>query len=277
MKPTKKKKSVLEVAIEAALRAGKRLLASYGKLKRSDIKTKSKNDFVTKIDGQAENIIISTIRKHFPDHGILGEETGHSLGKGTQWIIDPLDGTSNYIHQIPMFSISIGVIENNQLKAGAIYDPIHRELFTAEKGKGAFLNQRKIHVTTVPLLADALMTTGIPFRARDRFDEYMASFRAISLGSVGLRRAGSAALDLAYVACGRFDGFWELDLSPWDITAGALLVQEAGGKITDMWGREDYLKNGDTLASNGLIHDELQKITSQIFTPTHKDKLCPSA
>ena len=268
--------TVLKVAVEAALRAGKLLLSSYGKLKRSDIKTKSKNDFVTKIDKRAEELIISKIKKHFPGHGILAEETGKSPGHQTLWVIDPLDGTSNYIHQIPMFAISIGVIENGQLKAGVVYDPIHRELFTAQKGKGAFLNKRKIRVTAVKRLSDALMTTGIPFRARDRFDEYMASFRAISLGSVGIRRAGSAALDLAYVACGRFDGFWELDLSPWDIAAGALLIQEAGGKISDMWGEGDHLKNGDTLASNGLIHRELQKITSHLFTPTHRDKLCLS-
>ena len=269
--------TVLKVAVDAALGAGTLLMASYGKLKRSDIKTKSKNDFVTKLDGLAEELIISKIKKNFPDHGILAEETGKTAGHHTLWVIDPLDGTSNYIHQIPMFSISIGVIENGQLKAGVVYDPIHRELFTAQKGEGAFLNKRRIRVTTVKRLSDALMTTGIPFRARDRFDEYMASFRKISLASVGLRRAGSAALDLAYVACGRFDGFWELDLSPWDITAGAMLVQEAGGKISDMWGNEDYLKNGDTLASNGFIHRELQKITSHLFTPTHRDKLCLSA
>ena len=239
---------ILGVAVEAALQAGKLLLSSYGKLKASDIKTKAKNDFVTKIDKRAEELIISKIKRHFPGHGILAEETGKSPGHETLWIIDPLDGTSNYIHEIPIFSISIGVIENGRLKAGVIYDPIHRELFTVQKGKGAFLNKRKIHVTAVRRLSDAPLTTGIPFRARDRFDEYMASFRAISLGSVGIRRAGSAALDLAYVACGRFDGFWELDLSPWDIAAGAVLVQEAGGKISDMWGNEDYLKNGDTLA-----------------------------
>lgn len=267
---------ILKVAVEAALQAGKLLLSSYGKLKLSDIKTKSKNDFVTKIDKRAEELIISKIRKYFPDHGILAEETGKSPGCETLWVIDPLDGTSNYIHQIPVFAISIGVIEKGKLKAGVIYDPIHRELFTAQKGKGAFLNRQKIRVTAVRRLSDALMTTGIPFRARDRFDEYMASFRAVSLGSVGIRRAGSAALDLAYVACGRFDGFWELDLSPWDIAAGALLVQEAGGKISDMWGKADYLKNGDVLASNGLIHRQLQKITSRLVTPTHRDKLCLS-
>src|SRR3989344_6311567 len=166
---------ILEVAVEAALSAGALLMASYGKLKRSDIKTKSKNDFVTKLDGLAEELIISKIKKNFPDHGILAEETGKTAGHQTLWVIDPLDGTSNYIHQIPMFSISIGVIENGRLKAGVVYDPVHRELFTAQKGEGAFLNKRRIRVTTVNRPSDALMTTGIPFRARDRFAEYMAS------------------------------------------------------------------------------------------------------
>jgi myo-inositol-1(or 4)-monophosphatase len=269
-----KKKTILSVATEAALRAGKLLLSRYGKLEASQVETKSKNDFVTELDRRSEKLVISAIKKYFPDHGIQAEESGVSAGTGTLWIIDPLDGTSNYIHNIPIFSVSIGIMENSQMKTGVIYDPIHRELFTAEKGKGAFLNGRRIRVTRVPQLKDALMATGFPFRARNRFKEYLASFQAISLATVGLRRGGSAALDLAYVACGRFDGFWEMDLSPWDIAAGALLIEEAGGKITDLWGKGDYLKNGDTLASNGLIHRGLQKITSKIFTPTQTDKRC---
>lgn len=267
-------KQLIEVAWEAANLAGKTLLSSYGKLSSAQISMKSKNDFVTEIDKKSEKIIITTIKKYFPEHAIQGEESGISSGKKTLWIIDPLDGTSNYIHNIPIFSVSIGVFQDNELKMGLIYDPIHQEVFQAEKGKGSFLNQKRIHVTKVRLMADALMATGIPFRARDRFDEYMRSFRKISLSTVGMRRGGSAALDLAYVACGRFDGFWELDLSPWDIAAGALIVEEAGGKITDMWGRGDYLKNGDTLATNGLIHSQLRRITSNIFTKSSKDKQC---
>ncbi len=265
---------VLKVALDAARRAGKVLMASYGKLLNSQISTKSKNDFVTVVDKKSENLIISSIKKNFPSHAIQGEESGITGGKDTLWIIDPLDGTSNYIHNIPIFSVSIGVMKNNRMIAGVIYDPVHKEMFWTKRGQGSYLNNKKIHVTKIRSLSESLMTTGIPFRARDRFDEYMESFRRISLGSVGLRRGGSAALDLAYVACGRFEGFWELDLSPWDIAAGSLILEEAGGTITDMWGGGNHFKNGDILATNGLTHKELLKITSAIFTPSDKDKRC---
>lgn len=273
----KKTKNPLPIAIEAARAGGRVLLASYGKLKRGQISMKTKNDFVTEIDKRSEKTVISIIKRHFPADTIQAEESGVTPGEGRLWIIDPLDGTSNYIHQLPAFAVSIGVLEAGRLRAGVIYDPLHDELFQAERGKGAFLNGRRLRVTRVPKLADSLMATGFPFRARVRFDQYYESFRRITLASVGLRRCGSAALDLAYVACGRFDGFWEMDLSPWDIAAGALLIEEAGGRITDFWGESDYLKSGDTLASNGLIHRELQTITSKIFTPTGTDKLCHSA
>ncbi len=265
---------ILKTAINAAEKAGKILMASYGKLKTSEISSKSKNDFVTVVDKKSEETVIRTIQRVFPSHGIKGEEGGSSKGDGTTWIIDPLDGTSNYIHQFPMFSVSIGVVQDGRLIAGVVYDPLHKEMFTALRNQGAYLNKKRIHVTKVPQLADALMATGIPFRARARFSEYIKSLEIISLSSAGMRRGGSAALDLAYVACGRFDGFWELDLSPWDIAAGVCLIEEAGGKVTDMWNRSDYLKNGDVLGSNTLIHAELLKITSKTFTPTTVDKLC---
>ena len=270
----KSKISFLNAAKEAAILSGKLLTASFGHLKLSQISSKAKNDFVTEIDKDSEKLIISTIKKYFPGHAIQAEESGIRSGKGVLWVIDPLDGTSNYIHHIPMFCISIGVLKDNKPIAAVVYDPTHSEMFTAEKGKGAYLNGHKIRVTQASSLAQSLMATGIPFRARERFGEYMASFDKISMASVGVRRCGAAALDLAYVACGRFDGFWELDLSPWDIAAGALLIEEAGGKITDLWGQKNYFKNGDTLASNGIIHKELVKITSKIFTPLSKDKRC---
>ncbi|MBI3252134.1 MAG: inositol monophosphatase [Candidatus Omnitrophica bacterium] len=251
----------LDVAVKAALSAGELILSSYGKLKNSEIRVKSKNDFVTEVDKKSEALILSEIKQYFPRAGIQAEESGLARGDGMLWIIDPLDGTANYIHQFPLFSISIGMMEDGVLKTGVVYDPLHREMFTAEKGRGAFLNKKPARVSKTALLADALMTTGIPFRARERFDGYMASFKTISLASAGMRRGGSAALDLAYVACGRFDGFWEINLSPWDIAAGALLIEEAGGRISDLWGHPDYLKNGDVLASNGLIHAELGQIT----------------
>ncbi len=257
----------LKVAKKAALEAGSLLLRSYGKLKNSQIHTKSKNDFVTELDKKSEKLIISIIRRSFPGHSIQGEEGGLAKGSPVLWIIDPLDGTTNYIHQFPMFSVSIGISVNGVLEAGVVYDPLHQELFFARKGAGAFLNKKKIRVSAVNRLADALMTTGIPFKGRYRFDEYMSSFRQISLGSSGMRRGGSAALDLAYVACGRLDGFWEINLSAWDIAAGALLVKEAGGRISDLWGKAGYLQNGDVLASNRRIHAQIQAITSAALSP----------
>ncbi len=261
MKETKE--NYLAVAQKAAMAAGKLLMRSYGKLKNSQIHTKSKNDFVTELDKRSEALIISMIKRSFPSHSIQGEESGLAEGTGALWIIDPLDGTANYIHRFPLFSVSIGVMNHGALQAGVVYDPLHRELFSAARGKGAHLNQKRFHVSKVSRLSDALMTTGIPFRARNRFDEYMDSFKEISLASSGMRRGGSAALDLAYVACGRLDGFWEINLSAWDIAAGALLIKEAGGKITDLWGKPDYLKSGDVLASNGKIHSQLQAITAK--------------
>ena len=256
---------LLKTAEEAALLAGKLLLKHYGKLKSSDISQKTRNDFVTKVDKMSEKLIIGHIRKTFPDHAILAEESGRAVGDNTCWIIDPLDGTSNYIHQFPMFCVSIGVAHKGVLVAGVIYDPVHRELFTTRKGGGARLNGRRFHASKIKRLSNALMATGIPFRARNRFGQYFQSLKTISLASAGMRRGGSAALDLAYVACGRFDGFWEINLSPWDIAAGALLLQEAGGKISDVHGKKDFLSNGDVLASNRRIHAELEKITKAVF------------
>ncbi len=258
---------ILKTAKEAAWEAGELLLQYYGKLKHSEISQKSKNDFVTKVDKLSEKLIIDRIRKRYPHHAIQAEESGVTSGDETCWIIDPLDGTSNYIHQFPLFSVSIGVSEKGKLSAGVIYDPLHRETFTVLRGKGAFLNDRRIHVSGTKKLASSLMGTGIPFRARNRFRQYFKSLRTISLASAGMRRGGSAALDLAYVACGRFDGFWEINLSPWDVAAGALLIQEAGGQISDVWGGKDFLRNGDILASNSHIHQELRTITASIFKP----------
>ena len=258
-------KKVIATAERAALDAGQLLMKHYGKLKSSQISQKSRNDFVTTVDKSSERLIIARIQKNFPDHSIHGEESGRSGDGGTCWIIDPLDGTSNYIHQFPMFTVSIGVSHQGQMQAGVVYDPVHRELFSAVKGKGSYLNGKRFYVSPVKRLADGLIATGIPFRARDRFEPYFESLRRISRASVGIRRGGSAAQDLAYVACGRFDGFWEINLSPWDIAAGSLLIQEAGGKVSDMTGQPHYMKSGDILASNGRIHNELKAVTNSIF------------
>ena len=257
----------LAVAKKAALKAGALLLKSYGKLKTSQIQTKSKNDFVTELDKKSEKLIISEIRRAFPHHSIQGEESGLAEGEGALWIIDPLDGTANYIHQFPMWSVSIGIMVRRELQAGVIYDAVHNELFTAVKGGGAYLNGKKINVSKVKKLGDAMMATGFPFRARGRFDEYMTSFREMTLASSGMRRGGSAALDLAYVACGRLDGFWEINLSPWDIAAGTVIIREAGGHVTDMWGKDGFMRTGDIMGSNRRIHSEILAITSRLLPP----------
>ena len=240
---------LLKTARAAAQEAGNLLMRHYGRLKRSEIGQKSKNDFVTKVDKMSEKLIIARIHRSFPGHAILAEESGRSGKNEISWVIDPLDGTSNYIHHFPMFAVSIGVVRRGKVLAGVIYDPVHHEMFTARRNGGAYLNGRRFRVSQTRRLADALMATGIPFRARNRFRQYFRSLKTISLASAGMRRGGSAALDLAYVACGRFEGFWEINLSPWDIAAGALLIEEAGGRISDVHGRRDYLKNGDVLAS----------------------------
>ena len=262
-----KTSDLLKTAVRAALAAGKLQMRHYGKLRASQISQKSRNDFVTEVDKASEKLILSFIRKKFPRHAIQAEESGAAAGDDTCWVIDPLDGTSNYIHQFPMFSVSIGVRHENETVAAVVYDPLHKELFTAEKGRGARLNGRPIRVSPVKTLADSLMATGIPFRARNRFEEYIESLKKVSYASAGMRRGGSAALDLAYVACGRFEGFWEINLSAWDIAAGELLIREAGGHVTDVWGKDGFLKSGDVLGSNKRIHGELLAITSASFTP----------
>ncbi|MBI2095429.1 MAG: inositol monophosphatase [Candidatus Omnitrophica bacterium] len=258
----------MRTAVRAGVAAGRLILESYGKLKNSQIKVKTKNDFVTEIDKKSEELIISAIRKRFPGHAFQAEESGcGGASSDALWVIDPLDGTANYIHQFPMFSVSIALVLNGKLTVGTVVDPVHGEVFTAERGKGAFLNKKRIRVSGVKRLADAMMATGIPFRARGRFHEYMASFEKISRRSAGMRRGGSAALDLAYVASGRFDGFWEINLAAWDMAAGALLIREAGGRVSDLWGGDGFLKNGDVLASNGFIHRELETITLNFLRP----------
>lgn len=268
--------SYLKTAVLAAQRAGALLLKSYGKLKENQIHSKAKNDFVTELDKRSEELVISTIRKKFPAHSFYAEESGHTKAGQAVWIIDPLDGTSNYIHQIPLFAVSIAVHEEGRLQAGVILDPLHQEYFTARQSQGAYLNKKKMWVSRTAKLQDSLIATGIPFRARNRFEEYIESLKQISLSSGGMRRGGSAAIDLAYVASGRFDGFWEIDLAPWDIAAGALLIQEAGGKMTDVWGDSDFMKNCDVLGSNPWIYQEILQITADIFKPVKGQNKWPS-
>src|SRR2546428_5591276 len=249
-------------AAVASARAGARVIMDYwGKRGTYSIQEKGRNDFVTIADRRAEEAIVGLIRDRFPDHAILAEESPPTHGpSGFRWYIDPLDGTTNFIHGYPLFCVSVGLADPQGMRAAAVYDPLRDEMFTATRGGGAFLNGQPIRVSPAEKLSQALLVTGFPFRSLDRLDPDLASFRSFILGPSGLRRAGSAALNLAYVACGRYDGFWEMSLSPWDVAAGSLLVREAGGAVTDFQGREDYLESGDIVAANLNVHPAMLRV-----------------
>lgn len=249
--------AALHIAITAAREAGKTITRNLERVDSLSIHAKKKNDFVSEIDHQAEREIISIIRRAYPDHSILAEESGSSHSGGDsgeyQWIIDPLDGTTNYLHGFPHHSVSIALRHRNRLEAGVIFDPLRSELFCASRGNGATLNDRKIRVATLRSLEDALLGTGLPFREGQDVDAYLATLRALILHTSGIRRAGSAALDLAYVAAGRLDGFWEFGLNTWDIAAGCLIIQEAGGLVGDPAGGHTHLETGNIVAANPKV------------------------
>ena len=249
---------ILNIAVRAARRAGSiinRAALDGGAL---EVRSKRANDFVTAIDRAAEDAIIEIARKAYPDHAFLCEESGRTEGSAEYtWVIDPLDGTTNFIHGFPQYCISIGVQHRGALAHGVVYDPGRNELFTASKGRGAFLNDRRIRVSKCVKLEGALVGTGFPFKELGRVEPYLRQLRGLMEKTAGVRRAGAAALDLAYVACGRLDGFWELGLSAWDMAAGALLIQEAGGLVATPSGNEDYLERGDICAATPKIFPQL--------------------
>ncbi|GMQ90244.1 MAG: inositol monophosphatase family protein [Gammaproteobacteria bacterium] len=248
---------LLNTAIKAARRAGSVILRHLDQLERLAIETKGRNDFVSQVDRQAEALIIEVIRTAYPDHAILAEESGHQQGNDYQWIIDPLDGTTNYLHGYPQFAVAIALQHRDRLEQAVVFDPLRNELFTASRGSGAQLNERRMRVSRVASMKFALLGTGFPFRAEKHLETWIDTFRALLTRSSGVRRAGSAALDLAHVACGRLDGFWEFGLSPWDIAAGCLLIEEAGGLISDLAGGQRFLETGNVIAGNPLIYDKL--------------------
>jgi myo-inositol-1(or 4)-monophosphatase len=249
---------MLNIAVRAARRAGSiinRAALGGGVL---NVRSKRTNDFVTQIDQAAEEAIIDTVRRAYPDHGFLAEESGKTGAEAdVLWIIDPLDGTTNFIHGFPQYCVSIGVQQRGALSHAVVYDPARNELFTASKGRGAFLNDRRIRVSKATRLTDALVGTGFPFKELTRLDLYTRQLRTMMSTCAGVRRAGAAALDLAYVACGRLDAFWELGLSPWDMAAGALLIQEAGGLIADLAGEQAYMESGDVAAATPKLFTAL--------------------
>jgi len=258
---------MINIAIEAAKSASKILINNFGKISSEDIKEKNKNDFLTFVDEQSEITIIKILQDRFPDHSIFAEESGlKKLNSDFEWIIDPLDGTKNYISGIPVFSISIALRHLDQIQLGVVLDPVRNELFHAQRGEGAFLNGKKIQVSNRENLEECLLATGFPFKQKQSLPTYVRCFQDIFQHCSGIRRMGSAAIDLAYVAAGRFEGFWELGLSPWDMAAGSIIIEEAGGKISDFWGENSHLTSGYVAATNGHIHSDLIQIIQKHFS-----------
>jgi myo-inositol-1(or 4)-monophosphatase len=252
---------LLNIAILAARSAGQKIMHHLDNIDRLNIEHKGKNDYVSEVDKEAEQAIIQTIRKYYPDHHILAEESGKNPAKNSksdiEWIIDPLDGTTNFLHQFPQFAVSIAIKEKGKLMHGVIYDPVRDEMFSASRGSGAKLNNFRIRVSEQKTLDNALLATGFPYHDFSYLDSYMASLKSFMQSTAGIRRAGSAALDLAYVACGRVDGYWEFNLKPWDIAAGALIAKEAGALVTDFMGGENYLQSGNILVANPKLYKEM--------------------
>lgn len=249
---------LLNIALNAARLAGDVIIRHLDQIDRLKITEKSSQDFCSEVDLKAEQLIISTIHKAYPEHGIMAEESGYQEGNGESiWIIDPLDGTSNYLHGFPFFSVSIALQVKGRIEHGVVYDPLRHECFSASRGRGARLNDRRIRVSKQTQLNHSLLGTGIPFRDVSLAKRYLPTLEALSGKCAGVRRTGSAALDLAYLAAGRVDGFWQFGLRPWDLAAGALLIKEAGGLVSDAKGGEDFLNTGDVVAGTPKVFKAL--------------------
>lgn len=254
---------LLNIAVNAARQAGEIIIRHMEQVEHLKITAKGSNDYFSEVDIKAEQMIINTIRKAYPEHGIFAEESGFQEGDGESlWIIDPLDGTSNYLHGFPFFSISIALQVKGRIEHGVIYDPLRHECFAASRGRGARLNDRRIRVSKQTQLSTSLLGTGYPSRDANVGQRYLPAFEALFGKCAGVRRTGSAALDLAYVASGRLDGFWEMGLKPWDVAAGSLLIREAGGLISNLQGGEDFLKHGDVVAGTPKVFKSLLQTIS---------------
>ena len=263
---------MLNFAIQTARDAGRVLAERFGRA--LEITNKSELDLVTESDLASERLIIDRIKSHYPRHAILAEESGASepvdreKESDWRWIIDPLDGTTNYAHGYPCFCVSIGLEHKGRMEIGVVYDPMRDEMFTAERGQGAALNGLRIHVSRTPSLASALVCTGFPYDVRQR-SQFARHFSNFIMSAQGVRRDGAAALDLVYVAAGRFDGFWEEGLKPWDVAAGALIIEEAGGRISNYFGEPLNIYSPPVVASNGLVHDEMMRNALKQTTDEH--------
>lgn len=251
---------MLNTAVKAARKAGSIINRASLDVDLVRVGQKGRADFVTEVDHAAEAAIVETLRRAYPDHAILAEESGASGDSEYTWIIDPLDGTTNFIHGFPQFAVSIALQHRGQITQAVVHDPSRNEIFTATRGAGAYLDGRRIRVSRRDQMRDALIGTGFPFREFDNIETYLAAFKAVAQETAGIRRPGAAALDLAYVAAGRLDGFWESGLAPWDMAAGSLLILEAGGLITDFKGQPDYLESGKVVAGNPKVFGQLLKL-----------------
>jgi myo-inositol-1(or 4)-monophosphatase len=259
----------INVMTAAALKAARGLLRDFGEVEQLQVSVKGPADFVSTADLKAERTLRQELGKTRPGFGFLMEESGESAGTDPRhrWIVDPLDGTKNFLHGIPHWAISIALERDGEIIAGVIYEPTRDEMYWAEKGAGAYLNGRRLRVSARRGLADALIGTGIPFRERGDHKRYLATLGAVMGATAGVRRPGAAALDLAYVAAGRYDGFWEYGLSAWDIAAGIVLVREAGGYVSDLSGGHDMMKTGDILAANDHLHLPLGSLIREALRP----------
>ena len=253
---------VMTVMVAAVRKAARGLQRDFGEVENLQVSMKGPGDFVSAADKKAEKVLFEELSKARPGYGFLMEEGGAVEGsdKSHRWIIDPLDGTTNFLHGIPQFAISVGLERDGQMVAGVVYNPVTDELFLAEKGQGAFLNDRRLRVSARRDITQCVIGCGIPHIGRPGHDTFLKEERAVMNNSSGLRRMGAASLDLAYVAAGRFDGFWEVALAPWDMAAGIVLVREAGGTVNDINGREDMLNTGSVVVGNEMIQGQLLKI-----------------
>ena len=254
---------MLHTAVRSVREGGRIILMYFSQLDRLEYSSKGRNDFVSQADIETERAVLDVLTRAYPEHGIVAEESGNREGSEYTWIIDPLDGTTNFLHGFPMFAVSVGVMRGQVLEHGVVYDPLHDEMFTASRGEGAQLNGKRIRVSTTRQLAPALLGTGFPFRDLEIIEPWMRSFQNLLPKTAGIRRAGAAALDLAYVAAGRLDGFWELGLKPWDMAAGALLIREAGGLMSDVSGGQGFMESGNLVAANPYIFEDLRKIVAR--------------
>jgi myo-inositol-1(or 4)-monophosphatase len=251
---------MLNTAVKAARKAGSIINRASQDIDIVRVGQKGRADFVTEVDHAAEAAIVEVLRKAYPDHAILAEESGASGESEYTWIIDPLDGTTNFIHGFPQYAVSIALQHRGQITQAVVYDPTRNEIFTATRGAGAYLDDRRIRVSKRDQMREALIGTGFPFREMSQIDSYLEMFKAVAAETSGIRRPGAAALDLAYVASGRLDGFWEAGLAPWDMAAGSLLILEAGGLVTDYAGEPGYMESGKIVAGSPKIFGQLLKL-----------------